>query len=82
MVDVLHITMKENKTHKGGVMKKEINLDNVLEELGNAKTSIEQSTWEFPKGIDDELGIRNQIAEAAKAVENAIEYINDMILED
>ena len=74
--------MKENKTHKGGVMKKEINLDKVLEELDNAKTSIEQSTWEFPKGIDDELGIRNQIAEAEKAVGCAIDYINETILED
>ena len=63
-------------------MKKEINLDNVLEELENAKTSIEQSTWEFPKGIDDELGIRKQIDESKTAVENAIEYINETILED
>ena len=82
MVGVLHIDMKENKTHKGGVMKKQINLDNVLEELKNAKTYIGQSTWEFPKGIDDELGIKNQIADAEKAVDNAIEYINETILED
>ena len=74
--------MEENKPHKGGVMKKEINLDNVLEELQNAKTSIEQSTWEFPKGIDDELGIRKEINNAKQAVENAIDYINETILED
>ena len=76
-VGVLDIYVeRKNKTNKGGV----INLDKVLEELESAKSFIEQSTWQDPKGIDDEL--KDLITTAEKSVENAIDYINDIVLAD